>query len=96
MRSITPSSLMMKVVRKVPIYLRPYMLFSPHTPNCSTSFLSVSAIRVKQVVLFDEFLVRLLVVYTDSDNFVAGLTQVGIVVAQVAACAVQPEVESLG
>ena len=37
----------MNVVRKVPKYLRPYMLFSPHTPNCSTSFLSVSAIRWK-------------------------------------------------
>ena len=32
-RSTIPSSLMMKVVRNVPIYLRPYMLFSPHTPK---------------------------------------------------------------
>ena len=23
--------------RNVPIYLRPYILFSPHTPNCSTT-----------------------------------------------------------
>ena len=37
----------MNVVRNVPMYLRPHMLFSPHTPICSTSVLSVSAISVK-------------------------------------------------
>ena len=42
-RVITPSSLMTNVVRNVPKYLRPYMLFSPQTPNSSTNLCSVSA-----------------------------------------------------
>ena len=47
---------MMKVVRKVPIYLRPYMLFSPpYAELLHQLFVCVCNQGKGQVVLFDEF-----------------------------------------
>lgn len=66
------------------IFTSVHALFTPYAELLHQLFVCVCNQGKGQVVLFDEFLVRLLVVYTDSDNFVAGLTQVGIVVAQVA------------
>ena len=44
MRVTVPSGEIMNVVRNVHMYLRPYMDFSPYTPNSFTSLWSVSAI----------------------------------------------------
>ena len=59
--------------------------FSPHTPNCSTSFLSVSAIRVKGRLFFSinfwcDFSLSTLTPMT----FITGFAQVGIIIPQVA------------
>lgn len=47
MRVTSPEGEIMNVVRNVPIYLRPYIDFSPHTPNSVTSLWSVSVINGK-------------------------------------------------
>ncbi len=50
-------------------------LFSPILQILLLTFLSVSAIRVeRKIVFFDEFLVRLFIVYADTDYFIAGFT----------------------
>ena len=71
---MVPSSPMMNVVRCVPMYVRPYIFFSPHTPNCSTRAFSVSA----------EPLVFFLVVNAYAYHFIPLCLQFAVVVAQVA------------
>ena len=66
------------------IFTSVHALFTPYTELLYQFLVCVCNKGKGQVVLFDEFLVRLLVVYADSDNFITGLAQVGIVVAQVA------------
>ena len=66
------------------IFTSVHALFTPYTELFYQFLVCVCNKGKGQVVLFDEFLVRLLVVYADSDNFITGLAQVGIVVAQVA------------
>ena len=45
--STSPFSLISHVVRRVPMHLRPHMVFSPHAPSCCNMVVSVSAMRGK-------------------------------------------------
>ena len=58
-------------------------LFSPYTKFFYQFLVGIGYQCEGKIVFFNEFLVRLLVVYADADYFITGLTQFGIVVAQV-------------
>ena len=49
-------------------------LFSPYSKFFYSLFVSVSYQSERKIVLFDEFLVRLFIVYADTDYFIAGFT----------------------
>ena len=95
---MTPLASTRKVARSMPIYLRPYRVFSPHTPqSCAIFDFGIGAQRDLQLVLLAEFLVGLHAVLGHAQHhdaqlveFLAGRAEKSI------ASLVQPEVSSLG
>ena len=60
------------------------LFLSPYTKFFYQLFVRIGYQCKRKIILIDEFLVRLLAVYADTDYFVTGFTQFGIVVAQTA------------
>ena len=50
------------------------LLFSPHTELFYSFLVSIGKLRERKIVFLDEFLVRLFIVYADTDYFIAGFT----------------------
>ncbi len=81
----------------MPMYLRPYMLFSTHDAvGLGDLALGVGGEAERQAVLFLELVVRGDAVARHADDDGAGLAEVRQRSRKPQACAVQPEVSSLG